>query len=246
MASTYENLFGRYYLELAKFFKGFKSYRKENNQFEDLRVIYGTSTAAFKRVYDTVNGQMNLPFLNFKATGFQRQGSQENPFVRLRGQPFNNNTQVTRERANQQWDVQFNVNLYTSGYQERDDMMYKILTQFEGIGEMYLKYYKDLQDPTTIRWAHVTIDEEWADETDIETLPEKETRDIVRSSFTMHLKSAVVEYYGWIYDPIKSIQLNTNIPGDGIYTMDASGKWKIDVLSNPEDNLSFEISSNYF
>jgi len=246
MASTYEKLFGIYYLEIAKFFKEFNSFRTEDGVPEKLRVIYGTTTAAFKRVYDTRNGVMDLPFLNFKAINFQRQGSQENPFVRLRGTPYDNNTKVTREHANQAWDIQFNVNLYTAGYAERDDLMYKILTKFEGVGETYLKYYKDSQDPETIRWMHLKVDEDWQDETDIEALPEKETLDIVRSTFVLHVKSAVVEYYGWVYDPVKSIQTNETSKGDGIYLDDATKQWRIDVLSGPTDPLAFEVSNTYF
>lgn len=246
MASSYENLFGQYYIELAKFFKQFKSYRKQDGQFEDLRVIYGTPSAAFKRVFNRVNGLMDLPFLNFKAINFQRQGSNENPFVRLRGPLYDNDTKVTREHANQHWDINFNVNLYTANYQERDDLMYKILTSFEGIGETYLKYLKDPQDPNTIRYVHVKIEEDWQDETDIEALPEKETLDIIRTAFVVHIKSALVEYYGWSYDPVKSIQTNTTTKGDGTFLDDGFTQWRIDVLSGPTDPLAFEVSTNYF
>lgn len=240
-----ENLFGIYFITLSRFFKGIKSYKEQDGEQETLRVIYGTPAAAFKAAFDITNGKMDLPVLNFKMMDAKRNGSFENPFARVRGIRLNNNEEITTERAVQKYDLQFNFILWTSSYKTRDDLMAKILRSFEGVGEMYLNYLRDPSDPQNVSWAHFKFEENWQDETDLEGLPEKETRDIIRTGFQITQTNALLEYYGWINNSVQSIQLNEKTLASSSNEDDVNRQYRINILSNPNEDLVFEIDSVY-
>jgi len=243
--SAYEHLFGRYFIEIGKFFgQTIQSYREQNGEIDKLKVYYGSPSAVFKKILKTNNKVMDLPFMNFKALDFQRDVSQENPFVRLKGKYALGTLDgdfVSRERAPQVWSISFQFNFFTAGYIERDHIISNFYAQFPG-ADLFINYQHDPgEDPDDLRWIHIRPEDNFQDETEIESVPEKETRDIIRTTMSVKMTNAILFYPSWIKRPIKYIQTEMNLmdPEDG--TLIDCLKHKVNIVSLPGEPLVFEI-----
>ena len=247
--SAYAHLFGKYLIEISNFYKRtLSSFREQDGKIETLKVYYGAPSAVFRKFQQTRNGKMDLPFLNFHAMDFQRDFSQENPFVRVKGKHFSGGTSgdfVSVERAPQVWNITMQFNFFTAGYIERDHIMSEFFTLFEG-GDLYIKYLHDPAEPNHYRWINLKQEENFQDETELEGTGEKETRDIVRTTLQVKMPNAILFYPSWALRPIKTIQTNHVLydPETGL-PIDAD-KHKITVLSAPGEPLMFETVTDYF
>lgn len=224
-------LFGSYLLNIADFFKRFKSFKiqeydEHNNPvYEPLRVLYGTPAAAYRNInFKYTNKTSDLPVLNFWCADYERLVSRENPFCRvaLRGKwkkegknPYNGNTvYVGVTNDPQSWDLTFQCSLWTSSLKTRDDLVSKIWMCFKG-GTMYIPWNPDPLDADEVFWQECRMDISFSDETEVESLDEKDPRNLIRTSFTFKSTVTLPYFIFWI-PAIKSIQINdvTNITND--------------------------------
>ena len=213
-------LFREYFVQIAKYFKQIKSYRiddiktevsddgktinNENyNQLRKLQVIYGTPRAAFRSFLKRHNGMMKLPVLNFVAIDLERRTDKEPTGART--------FYVDKEKAvahvqrpPMQFDLTYQFYLYTEGVKEREHVLYQIYTLFPR-GEISL-IYKDPTNPDNEDYIFMPLklESNMADESELEGLDEKETRDVMRTQFTVHGQS-IVPYPTREYPAIKSV-----------------------------------------
>lgn len=263
--SGYHFLFGQYFMSIAKYMAQFTSFRTERSVVgsttevpEKLRVIYGTPSAAFRRIYQSdasktgavaanapqVNGKPNLPVFNFFCVDFRRDFTAENGFVRLMGNKDNiwrDDTAKTNAimKAPQQWDLVLGCSIWTDTYKTRDDMMGKILLSFNA-GDLYIPYQPDpVRFPDEVSWVYIRMDESVSDETEIENMPEKETKDIIRTNFSWKMR-AVLPYPIDMAPYIENIQINEYVKSrtDTEATLVNDG-YHIHVLD--DDPFSFEL-----
>lgn len=244
-------LFGSYLINISEFFKTFSSFKvqdineKGNISYEPLRVIYGTPTAAFRKIQlKQENKVSDLPIFNFWCADFERLVSRENPFCRanLKGKfikegksPYNQNTTyvgVTNDP--QSWDLSLQCSLWTSTYKTRDDFMAKILMSFKG-GTLYLPWLPDPLDTDDVYWQEVRMDMNFSDETEVEGLDEKDPRAIIRTTFNLKTTVTLPYFIFWI-PAIKSIQINDE-------TFVTNSFQRMDVVTEPGiDPLEFVIN----
>lgn len=249
-------LFGHYFVEMAKWLAKFQGYN-QNAETQYLQVLYGVPSAAWRKVTQTTNGVMNLPVINFFVADFKQDFSMENPFASHTGSWANDNVKklTSRERAPQHWDLTYSVNLWTSSLTTRDDLMGKIMRQFQA-GHLALKFYPDTTRwPNVFMWMPIYFDGSFQDATNVDDVPGKETRDVIRTTFNLR-GHCVLPYYSKIVPRIEKIQLDETVRADieQIYTSgqavdvidpnsaDYSDKWQITVLSNPGEDLVFSVT----
>lgn len=217
-------MFGNYFLELQKFLASFRTFKKDSStgNYNEISpvVIMGTPTAAYRAIFPAQsnvdennpkqkNGQVNLPVINFIAQDFRRIFAQENPYARATNGRRSSATAIeTVEvfRAPQQWEITYQVSIWTEGYKQRDDLLSRIFTTFRG-GDVGLIFYPDKSAyPDLFIPFEYRIDEQVNDETNLEELQEKEGRKFVRTSFVIRGKSQL--HYDTLDVPlIKSIEV---------------------------------------
>jgi hypothetical protein len=194
---SYSPLFGHYFLTLQKFLASIKTTkRNENGEFIEMTptVIMGSPQAAYRRIFSidsgvsesnprSINKQPNLPTINFIAMDFRRIFSQENPYARVSyGLTLDKKANFI-DTALQTWEISYQVSVWTESYRSRDDLISRIFTSFRG-GEIGLKYYPNLlEDPNNFFWFTYRIDEMFQDETQMEELPEKDSRKLIKTTF---------------------------------------------------------------
>lgn len=261
--NSFQYLFSQQFIALGKFFSDFTSFRTETSTIgsttevpEILRVLYGTPSAAFRRIFNvdptnvvanqaTVNSKPNLPVLNFFCASFKRIYAQENSFVRLSGtadniyKDYHGQKVNAAGRAAQHWQCTLQCSLWTNSYKTRDDMISKIVLSFPG-SELYLSYQPNASEfPNEALWIPVRMEEDIEDVTEIEGFSEKETRDIIRTNFTLTMQ-CVLAYETKLPPYIENIQFNLYAhergATEGILTEDG---YQLHVLS--ADPFSFEI-----
>lgn len=261
--NSFQYLFSQQFIELGKFFADFKSFRTETSQIgsvtqvpEVLRVLYGTPAAAFRRIFNidpnnlvanqaTVNNKPNLPVLNFHCASFKRIYSQENPFVRLTGtvnniyKDYHGQKVNATMRAPQHWECTLACALWTDSYKTRDDMISKIVLSFPG-SELYLQYQPNASEfPDEALWIPIRMEENIEDATEIEGFTEKETRDVIRTNFTLVMQ-CVLAYETTLNPYIENIQFNLyEKPRDEDNGILIPGGYQLHVLS--AEPFSFEI-----
>jgi hypothetical protein len=220
---AYRPLFGHAFLTIQKFFTNFRGARRSNGEESSIICLMGTPSAAFrvisvadKNITNTnpgsFNGQATLPLLNFVALDFRRVFGMENPYARISDRRTVSTNSITgRESvevqgAPQVWNVSFQCSLWTNGYKERDDLMSKILTTFRH--EVGLKWYHDpVEDPGNWTWIILRMEESFTDDSNLEELGEKDSRKLVRSSWTM-TSMLTLPYDINELNTIKSIQVS--------------------------------------
>jgi hypothetical protein len=221
---TYRPLFGHVFLTIQKFFTTFRGARPNYDGEESpIIVLMGTPSAAFRVINNpnsnigsgnpgSFNGQANLPLLNFIAIDFRRIFGMENPYARITNHRSRSTSSLDgRERIEvfpspQTWTINFQCSLWTNGYKERDDLISKILTTFRH--EVGLKWYHDpVDDPGSFVWVILRMDESFTDDTNMEELAEKDSRKLVRTSFTFNCMISL-PYDISEYTTIKKIQVS--------------------------------------
>lgn len=219
---AYRPLFGGVFLTIQKFFTSFIGARPNiNGEASSIVTLMGTPQAAFRLISSanqnitptnpgSVNGQANLPLINFIAIDFRRVFGMENPYARVsfKDSIINSNgiQKINTGYSPQVWTINFQCSLWTNGYKERDDLMSKILTTFRH--EVGLKwYYNELINPNDFIWVVLRMEENFTDDTNIEDLPEKDSRKLIRTSFTFSCQTAL-PYNTEEYSTIKTIQVN--------------------------------------
>ena len=91
------------------------------------------------------------------------------------------------------FEITFQFSIYNNSNRERDKMLHKIFQMFPRGGCSLLWYPDPDNHPNVFLYMPLRIDETFVDETDIEGLDEKETRDIIKTNFNI-VSSAVVPY----------------------------------------------------
>lgn len=186
---------------------------------KNLNVYYGVPSAAYKRIMKMVNGMPDLPILSFWCADARQKMEMQNPFVRLADKSHIDTSgstwTVPVTYAPMHWDLTYQISLWTSTYEQRDDLMSKILRKFQG-RETAIRYYDDPDDPHRFLWMRIVIDETFTDETELEGAPEKDTRDIIRTSFNI-TGNAVLPYHETQVPLIRTIQVDFKIKNDEIY-----------------------------
>jgi hypothetical protein len=205
---NYRPLFGHYFLELQKFFATFtvSGVDQNQNQIKPI-VLMGSPQAAFRKINtpisnasgsnpSMINSSANLPTINFIAMDFRRNYSMENPYVRYRASNLYKDN-FGREKINvgyssQSWEITYQVSVWTDSYKQRDDIMSKIFVMFRT--DLTLPYYPDpVNYPKMRNWMEFRMDDNFSDDTNVEDLQEKESRKIVRSTFTINSR-AILPY----------------------------------------------------
>lgn len=193
------HLFGNYIIELAKLFRlRFKDF-KLTPQGDDLslQVFYGTPRAAFRYWYERFNGQLILPLLNFHGADMRRRYDKECPNIHLRLYTMDEfshyDGKVSTTYSPMHFDVTYSFSLYNNSYRERDKIIHKIMQLFAR-GQRSIRWYPDPENyPKIFLFMPLQLDESINDETEIEGLDQNETRNIIRTNFTI-VSQAVVPY----------------------------------------------------
>lgn len=190
-------LWGIYILELHKFFTQHFSIIKWNNQMTPLtlQVVFGTPRAAFRYLQNKFNNKIVLPMLNFWEAENTRDKVRERIGIQLWDpesyDPVDNTVAMTR--APMHWDVTFSLNLWTNTLRERDTIIHELLQCFP-LGEASLVYYPSEQtvnnittisDPSNYLLMPLKLSDNITNETNVEGLEMKDTRDAIKTTFTI-------------------------------------------------------------
>ena len=222
-------LFGAYMLELGKFFKDkFGSFKYQaNGDNIALQVFYGTPRAAFRYYQDKYNGVVKLPMLNYhfgsftRLKGFERVGK----YINVSGQLDESAGTMPLMPMPVKYDIPVSCQLWNNSYRERDYMLHAIITSFP-LGRTNLMHYPDpVNYPDDYLFMPIDMEDEIRDDTEIEGLSEKETRDRVRTTFSLKFTEAVVPYDSFRADVVTPfVAGDPNDPNDhgtgGIYVVE--------------------------
>jgi hypothetical protein len=116
--------------------------------------------------------------------------------------------------------------------------MSKILTTFRH--EVGLKwYYNELINPNDFIWVVLRMEENFTDDTNIEDLPEKDSRKLIRTSFTFSCQTAL-PYDSNDRTTIKTIQVNDLNEIES--RLNSPLRW--DVLSDAGEELIIAFNIN--
>lgn len=196
-------LWGIYILELHKFFVQHFSIIKWNNTMTplSLQVVFGTPRAAFRYLQDKFNGKITLPMLNYWEAENQRDKVRERIGIHLWDEdsydPVDNTVAMTR--APMHFDITFSFNLWTNTLRERDCIIHELLQCFP-LGEMSLVYYPSetttngvttIEDTSSYLLMPLKLSDNITNETNIEGLDMKETRDAIKTVFTISAHTIV-------------------------------------------------------
>lgn len=202
-----EWLFGEYFATIKKYFQQIKSYREENGGQIPMLVYYGTPSAAYRqevkavdelvaagRLDKTFNGKARLPLLNFFGQTWKRKLGRE-PISR----PYVIRYEADKEKYLKTmppfvFDVTINCSIWAASYRERDDLLFKLYSMFPR-NEISLPHIPDKNDPYhSGTLINIIFNEDMTDSTEIEGLDERETRDVIRTDFTMQTELSVGRY----------------------------------------------------
>ena len=243
MADSYSFLFADYFLALSKWFAGFTTHRQDYNpqtgtsSIEKPRVIYGQPSAAFRKFRedtDSINGRVKLPVISFFASSFRRIKERQNPYARYSNHllRLEDSSLVGESRAAQVYEINYNVSIWTNGNKSRDDLVSRILRSFNTT--LTLSYFPDaVKYPNDFIWMPFKLEDDINDATDLEVLEERETRDIVRTDFTITGES-LLPLETQFFNPITDISLISKLES---HTSEVT----IKVTSDPGEPLEFVV-----
>lgn len=239
-----EYLFGEYFSTIQKYFQRIKSFRSEDGQQLNLIVAYGTPAAAYRKeleavssliqqqkLPETFNGKARLPFMNFFAPNWKRKLGKE-PIRK----PYTIRYEEDKEKYLKTivpfiFDVTINCSLWTANYRERDDLIYKIYSMFPR-NEISLPHIPNKTDPYhSGSLINITFNEDMSDTTEIEGLDERETRDVIRTDWTMQTELTVARE-GYYVDVIKKVGFDSTVMSE------------IDPTNNPDDGIMYTITKD--
>jgi hypothetical protein len=196
-------LWGIYILELHKFFTDHFRTVKWNNEMTPftLQIVYGQPRAAFRYLQNKFNGKIVMPMLNFWEAENQRDKVRERIGVYIWDpesyDPVDNTVAMTR--APMHYDVTFSFNLWTNTLRERDCIIHELLQCFP-LGEMSLVYFPDttttngvtvINDTKSYLLMPLKLSDNITNETNVEGLDQKETRDAIKTTFTISAHTLV-------------------------------------------------------
>lgn len=193
--------FGIYSLEMGKFLKDiFSGFRlTPTGDIINSQVFFGIPSAAFKFYQEKFNGQVLLPMVNFYVTDTIRKPQFERPNIRLWSKETYNPIEQKYEftKAPMHFDINYSINIWNNTMRERDYMLHNLNTRFTQ-GETSLIYYPDYDNyPDVFLTMPIFIDGNFNDETEIEGLDVKETRDRIKTSFTLRC-NALLPYKAYV------------------------------------------------
>jgi hypothetical protein len=220
--SNFNFLFGDYFIELSRFFATFSasviSY-EGTNEYKYITypmiVMLGSPTAAYRRLQNITNNtqegkeenkSQKYPLINFVPTNFDRVVGMEVPYARRLTRMSNNYTRIDRDI--QRWNITYQMSLWTSSYRMRDDILSKIFRSFPA-GEMALQHYPNPDNPGYYYNMEFKLEGGFNDSTDLESLDQKQTRDTIRTDFTIS-GPAVLPYENNTVGNIKYVDFSFN------------------------------------
>lgn len=209
------HLFGLYTIEIGKFFRDkFANFKLlESKESMAAQVFFGTPRAAFRYYFTKFNGLIKMPMISYHMTSCTRKFEYEPTNVFLWDKenydPVTGTTQVMK--APGVFELTYSVNIFNNSYRERDYMMHTIFNAFPK-RETHLIYFPDLVNaPETYLQMPLRIEEGFTDETEIEGLEQKETRDTVRTTLSLTCYRAFVPYDVETLLAIESIEFEQRI-----------------------------------
>jgi hypothetical protein len=250
-----EWLFGEYFATIKKYFERLHSYRNEQGVQIPLTVRYGTPAVAYRdelqavakliedsQLEQTFNGKIRLPMFNFFAATWKRKLGREpihNPYV-IRYEK--DKEKYLKTQVPFVFDVTINCSLWASSYRERDDLLFKLYNLFPR-NEISLPHVPDKNDPySSGTLINIVLNEEMTDSTEIEGLDERETRDVIRTDFTMQTELAVARY-GYYVDVIKSAAVTATLDDGGVSYADDGIKYN--MIQDPDTKQISITLENY-
>lgn len=192
-------LFGIYIIELGRFFKGIYSNFQigANDTPLKAQVFFGAPRAAFRYYMEQFNGVIKLPMINYSISNAERKPEYEKIVYLSAGSEnrLDPNSKGSIMRFPSIFEITYQVDLWTNNLRERDYMMHKIINKMPMGGEAWLSYYPDKENyPHDFLPMPHRLDLTFKDETELDNLGEKETRDRIRTSFTITCSRAFVPY----------------------------------------------------
>ena len=251
-----EWLFGEYFATIKKYFERVKSYRSEQDVQIPLTVRYGTPAAAYRdelqqvakliedsKLDQTFNGKIRLPMLNFFAQTWKRKLGREpihNPYV-IRYEK--DKEKYLKTQVPFVFDVTINCSVWAASYRERDDLIFK-LYNMSPRNAISLPHVPNKNDPySSGTLINIVLNEDMTDATEIEGLDERETRDVIRTDFTMQTELAVARY-GMYVGVIKNASIGETV-NDGSASYSGDGI-KYSMSEDPNDPTKIILDlSNY-
>jgi len=192
-------LFGIYIIELGRFFKGiFSNFKIQSTaEAQNAQVFFGAPRAAFRYYMEEFNGVIKLPMINYNISNAERKPEFEK-IVYMSAQSNNLNdptAQGSIMRYPSIYEITYQVDMWTNNLRERDFMMHKIINKMPMGGNAWLMHYPDKENypEVCLPMAH-RLDMNWKDETELDNLDIKETRDRIRTSFSVTCTRAFVPY----------------------------------------------------
>jgi len=202
--------FGIYSLEMGKFLKDiFSGFRlKPGGDIINSQVFFGVPQAAIRFYQEKFNGQILLPMVNFYVTDTIRKPQFERPNIRLWSKETYNPTEGKYEftRAPMRFDITYSINMWNNSMRERDYMLHNFNTKLIQ-GGTSLIYYPDYANyPEVFLAMPIMVDGNFNDETEVEGLEVKETRDRVKTSFTIKCE-ALLPYKAYVPSSIDGVPI---------------------------------------
>jgi hypothetical protein len=134
---------------------------------------------------------MRLPLLNFVTVDWIRNVSKEPVGQRVFGSMDPVTKTVQTSRPAMHFDLTYSCSLFCSDYKERDHVLYQLYCAFPR-GEVSLIYRDPLgKTEEDYIFMPLKLDDNMVDATELENSDMKETRDVIRTDFTMHGQSVV-------------------------------------------------------
>lgn len=203
--------FGPYFLELTKYFKSIYKDFLVTDDSDPLnpQVLYGTPYAAYRKSFDQENQKMILPVINFYLMESERQPSKEPVRKDLfLYSPGNDNT-ILKTRPPMHYKNTYQFYMWCNNLRERDAMMHRLSEAFPR-NEISLLHrpYPDY-DPTDYLFMPFKIEGNFSDETVVDGLDPKETRDKIIMTWTIQGES-ILPYEVFQENVIKTIYVDIN------------------------------------
>lgn len=152
------------------------------------QVAFGTPRTAFVENAKTNNGKVLLPMVNYHLTSSDR--DQSNAYEPINGFLFDKSTYDPADGTRfcmpfpSRYNLNYNVSIWGNSYRELESMMHALIQSFTR-GETHLKWQPNAAThPDVFLLTRLTWDGMWSDDTDLEGLDPKETRDVVKYTMT--------------------------------------------------------------
>jgi hypothetical protein len=192
-------LFGIYIIELGRFFKGiFNNFQlTPDHDPQSAQVYFGAPRAAFRYYMEAFNGMIKLPMINYNISNAERKPDQEKiVYLSARSNDLSNPSSMgSIMRFPSIYEITYQVDIWTNNLRERDFMMHKLINKMPMGGNAWLTYYPDkINYPDVYLPMSHRLDLTFKDETELDNLDIKESRDRIRTSCSIVCTRAFVPY----------------------------------------------------